>query len=77
MSEPVPVLLVIDDDPRELATFERALRRRYGADYRVIAERSPEAGLERLAGQGDGARWWRPASVTDVVLGVHRPPSGR
>ena len=51
-----PVLLVIDDDPRELAIFERALRRRYGADYRVIAERSPEAGLdflERLAQQGD------------------------
>src|SRR5215213_7734347 len=46
MSE--PVLLVIDDDPRELTTFERALRRRYGADYRVVAERSPEAALELL-----------------------------
>ena len=54
MSE--PVLLVIDDDPRELATFERALRRRYGADYRVVAERSPEAALgllERLADRGE------------------------
>jgi thioredoxin reductase (NADPH) len=54
MSE--PVLLVIDDDPRELATFERALRRRYGADYRVVAEHSPEAALgllERLADRGE------------------------
>ena len=54
MSE--PVLLVIDDDPRELATFERALRRRYGADYRVVAERSPKAALgllERLADRGE------------------------
>ena len=43
-----PVLFVLDDDPGELTAFERVLRRRYGADYRVIAERSPEAGLERL-----------------------------
>jgi thioredoxin reductase (NADPH) len=50
-----PTLFVIDDDPLELATFERALRRRYGADYRVMAERSPEAGLDllgRLARRG-------------------------
>jgi thioredoxin reductase (NADPH) len=51
-----PVLFVIDDDPQELRTFESVLRRRYGADYRVMAERSPEAGLElleRLAHRGD------------------------
>jgi thioredoxin reductase (NADPH) len=51
-----PELLMVDDDPRELATSERALRRRYGADYRVIAERSPEAAfdvLERLARRGE------------------------
>jgi thioredoxin reductase (NADPH) len=50
-----PGLLVIDSDQLELATFERALRRRYGADYRVMAERSPEAGLDllgRLARRG-------------------------
>ena len=50
-----PVLLVIDDDSQELAAFERVLRRRYGADYRVMTECSPEAGLdllERLARQG-------------------------
>jgi thioredoxin reductase (NADPH) len=51
-----PILFVIDDDPQELATLEDVLKRRYGADYRVITERSPEAGLallERLAHQGD------------------------
>jgi thioredoxin reductase (NADPH) len=51
-----PVLFVIDDDPQELRTFESVLRRRYGADYRVMAERSPGAGLElleRLAHRGD------------------------
>src|SRR5919199_1571033 len=51
-----PVLVVIDDDPSDVATFERLLRIRYGADYRVLAERTPEAGLDlldRLARQGD------------------------
>src|SRR5918994_1580593 len=51
-----PVLLVIDADPQELATFGHALRKRYGADYRVMAESTPEAGLEileRLAYRGD------------------------
>jgi thioredoxin reductase (NADPH) len=51
-----PTLFVIDDDPRELATLEDVLRRRFGADYRVMAERLPEAGLdllERLAHRGD------------------------
>jgi hypothetical protein len=34
--------MVIDDDRRELAAFELLLRsRRLGADYWVIAERSP------------------------------------
>ena len=40
--------MVVDADPRELAAFERVLRRRFGADYRVMAERSPEAGLDLL-----------------------------
>ena len=47
-----PVLFVIDGDPEDLGALERLLRRRYGTDYQVIAERSPEAGLallERLA----------------------------
>jgi thioredoxin reductase (NADPH) len=51
-----PVLLVIDDNPDDLAAFERLLRTRYGASYRVIADGSPEAGLtllEQMAQRGD------------------------
>ena len=51
-----PVLLVVDHDQRELASFERALRRRYGADYRVMSECSHAGALgllERLAGRGE------------------------
>ena len=75
-----PVLFVIDDDPAELAAFERALRRRYGADYRVIAERSPEAGLERLgqlASRGEDvalvvADQWLPGTTgVDVLARAH------
>jgi thioredoxin reductase (NADPH) len=44
-----PVLLVIDDNPTDRAAFERVLRTRYGASYRVLAEGSPEAGLTLLA----------------------------
>jgi thioredoxin reductase (NADPH) len=44
-----PVVLVIDDNPTDLAAFERLLRTRYGASYQVLAEGSPEAGLTRLA----------------------------
>jgi thioredoxin reductase (NADPH) len=51
-----PVLLVIDDNPDDRAAFERLLRTRYGASYRVIADGSPEAGLtllEQMAQRGD------------------------
>ena len=44
-----PVLFVIDSDPQELAMFERLLHSRYGADYQIVTERSPEAGLDLLA----------------------------
>jgi thioredoxin reductase (NADPH) len=43
-----PVLLVIDDNGADRAAFERLLRVRFGADYRVLAERSSEAGLALL-----------------------------
>ena len=59
-----PVLLVVDHDPRELVASERALRRRYGADYRVLAERSPEAALElleRLVRRGEDVAPSRPS----------------
>jgi len=43
-----PVLVVVDDDSDVLAALQAALARRYGADYQILAERSPEAALQTL-----------------------------
>ena len=43
-----PVLVVVDDDSDVLAALHAALARRYGADYQILAERSPEAALQTL-----------------------------
>jgi thioredoxin reductase (NADPH) len=63
-----PVLLVVDNDPRELTTFEHALRRRYGADYRVMAERSPEPALDLLERLAEGGE-----DVALVAADLHLP----
>jgi thioredoxin reductase (NADPH) len=43
-----PVLVAVDDDGEVLAALQAALRRRFGADYQILAERSPVAALETL-----------------------------
>src|SRR5256712_12290480 len=43
-----PILMAVHEHPRELATIQRELLGRYGADYQVIAEASATAALERL-----------------------------
>jgi thioredoxin reductase (NADPH) len=43
-----PVLLVVDASPEAAGVLAGALRRRYGADYRVLTEGSAAAGLARL-----------------------------
>lgn len=43
-----PALLVVDDDTYVLQVMERDLKRRFGADYRVIAMDSPVSALKRL-----------------------------
>jgi thioredoxin reductase (NADPH) len=43
-----PVLLAIDGDADALARTEAELTRRYGSDYRVLAESSAEAAIEAL-----------------------------
>jgi thioredoxin reductase (NADPH) len=51
-----PILFLLDPDAENLAEVDRVLRRRFGADYRVMAEQSPEAALEsleRLKRQGE------------------------
>ncbi len=52
-----PVVLAVDDDGDVLAALEQALRKRYGADYQILVERSPAAGLQTLErlGQQDVA----------------------
>ena len=42
-------MLVVDADERDPSELVVMLRRRYGADYDVIGERSAGAGLRRLA----------------------------
>ncbi len=49
-----PVLFVIDDDAGVMRTLQDDLGRRFGGDFRVIAESSAAAGLvmlRELAGQ--------------------------
>jgi thioredoxin reductase (NADPH) len=43
-----PVLLAVADDPDVLAALQAALARRFGADYQILAERSPTAALQTL-----------------------------
>jgi thioredoxin reductase (NADPH) len=53
---PEPTILVVADRPKVLAALAGDLERRFGGDYRVMAEGSPAAAvaaLERLAGLPD------------------------
>ena len=43
-----PILFVVDDDPETLASLAAALERRFGADYRVLTDRSAASALARL-----------------------------
>jgi thioredoxin reductase (NADPH) len=51
----MPVLLVVDEEPDCLAGTEQQLRRRYGSDYQVTAERSSAAALATLEGMRNAA----------------------
>jgi thioredoxin reductase (NADPH) len=43
-----PILFVVNDDAATLASLAGALERRFGADYRVLSDRSPVSALARL-----------------------------
>src|SRR5215204_1496968 len=43
-----PVLLMVDDEVEARRRIAGELRKRYGGDYRVVCERSAEAGIRRL-----------------------------
>src|SRR5512132_934724 len=64
-----PVIFLVVDDERLLGELAGDLERRFGGDYRVLAERSPTvavATLERLAAHAEGRSpwWWRPGAWT-------------
>jgi thioredoxin reductase (NADPH) len=42
--------MVVDDQADDLETTGRELQKRYGADYEIVCEPSPEAALQRLEG---------------------------
>ncbi|HKI58076.1 MAG TPA: hypothetical protein VKA00_02510, partial [Trueperaceae bacterium] len=41
-----PTIVVVDDDPQVLAAVKSDLKRRYGAQYRIVHADSGAAGLE-------------------------------
>ena len=43
-----PVLLTVDDDPSVSRAVARDLRRRYGADYRIVRADSGEEALQAI-----------------------------
>ena len=43
-----PAILTVDDDPEVLRSVERDLRKRYGAEYRILRADSGAAGLDLL-----------------------------
>ena len=47
-AESKPIILSVDDDPQVLRAIRMDLRRRYGADYRILSADSGAAGLELL-----------------------------
>lgn len=49
-----PIVFVVDEDPRALATLTSALERRFGADYRILADGDPASAAEKLAEACDG-----------------------
>ena len=76
--EPIaPALIVVDDDEVALERTAEELRRRYAADYRIVAEHSADtalAELERMAVAGEDvalvlADQWMPALTGAELLG--------
>jgi hypothetical protein len=59
-----PVLLLVDEDSAALEALAGDVGRRFGADYQVLAERSPVAALAALRRMGSRRRLrcWSPGS---------------
>jgi thioredoxin reductase (NADPH) len=63
----LPVLLVVDDDPKVLEDVEGQLAQRYGREYQVVALADPNEAVESLEELGDNG-----ADVA-LVLAGHSP----
>ena len=49
-----PIVFVVDEDPRALAGLTSALQRRFGGDYRILADGDPGSAEVTLAEACDG-----------------------
>lgn len=76
-----PNIVLVDDDPADLASLLDALTRRYGGDYRIIphlSAREALAGLERLKSEGERValviadQWMPEMTGSDVLVHAHR-----
>jgi thioredoxin reductase (NADPH) len=72
-----PVILIVDDEPVEMAALLDALARRFGGDYRVVSHLSGNAALDdlrRLKAEGESvaliiADQWMPETTGLELLG--------
>jgi thioredoxin reductase (NADPH) len=83
-----PILLLVDDEEAVLDALKGDLARRFGVDYRILAERSPAAGLgtlERLAAASEEVALLVAAQQMEAMTGLsswcaatncNRRPSG-
>ena len=76
-----PAFVVIDDEAETVAALRAALCRRFGADYRILAERSAAAGLallERLRDRGEPVAvvisdlWMPEMTGVEFLVRAHR-----
>jgi thioredoxin reductase (NADPH) len=81
MDTEAPALVVVDDDERALDRTAEELRRRYAADYRIVAERSPHAALaelERMAADRESVavvladQWMEGLTGAELLGRLHR-----
>jgi thioredoxin reductase (NADPH) len=49
-----PIVFAVDEDPGALAALTSALERRFGVDYRILADSDPSSAATRLAEACDG-----------------------
>ncbi|HTP24084.1 MAG TPA: FAD-dependent oxidoreductase [Anaeromyxobacteraceae bacterium] len=76
-----PVILIVDDEPAELAALLETLTRRFGADYRVVPQLSARAALDTVTqfkADGDelalvvADQWMREMNGNELLAHVGR-----